>query len=65
MTLENEIYNIEAANINKETLDAMTTAKTALKGIHAGLTVDKVDNVMYVGHGCPVHTTVPLYCSVR
>ncbi|KAF2653609.1 vacuolar-sorting protein-like protein snf7 [Lophiostoma macrostomum CBS 122681] len=46
MTLEREIYSIETANINKETLDAMKNAGTAMKHIHAGLTIDKVDNVM-------------------
>jgi charged multivesicular body protein 4 len=48
MTLEKEIYSIETANINKETLDAMKTAGVAMKHIHAGMTVDTVDNVMYV-----------------
>lgn len=48
MTLEREIYSIETANINKETLDAMKNASTAMKQIHGGLTIDKVDNVMYV-----------------
>ena len=48
MTLEREIYSIETANINKETLDAMKNAGSAMKQIHAGLTIDKVDNVMYV-----------------
>jgi hypothetical protein len=48
LTLEKEIYSIETANINKETLDAMKNAGAAMKGIHAGLTIDKVDNVMYV-----------------
>ena len=47
MTLEREIYSIETANINKETLDAMKNAGSAMKQIHAGLTIDKVDNVMY------------------
>lgn len=47
MTLEREIYSIENANINKETLDAMKNAGSAMKQIHAGLTIDKVDNVMY------------------
>ncbi|KAL1592001.1 ESCRT-III subunit protein snf7 [Paraconiothyrium brasiliense] len=46
MTLEREVYSIETANINKETLDAMKNAGTAMKHIHAGLTIDKVDNVM-------------------
>lgn len=47
-TLEREISSIETANINKETLDAMRNATIAMKNIHAGLTIDKVDNVMYV-----------------
>jgi len=47
MTLEREVYSIETANINKETLDAMKNAGAAMKHIHAGLTIDKVDDVMY------------------
>jgi charged multivesicular body protein 4A/B len=46
MTLEREIYSIEAANINKETLDAMKNASAAMKQIHGGLTIDKVDATM-------------------
>ncbi|KAF2732866.1 vacuolar-sorting protein-like protein snf7 [Polyplosphaeria fusca] len=46
MTLEREIYSIETANINKETLDAMKNAGTAMKQIHAGLTIETVDDVM-------------------
>ncbi|KAF2006043.1 Snf7-domain-containing protein [Amniculicola lignicola CBS 123094] len=46
MTLEREIYSIETANINKETLEAMKNAGAAMKQIHAGLSIDKVDNVM-------------------
>ncbi|KAF2475365.1 vacuolar-sorting protein-like protein snf7 [Lindgomyces ingoldianus] len=46
MTLEREIYSIETANINKETLDAMKNAGNAMKQIHAGLTIDKVDQTM-------------------
>jgi charged multivesicular body protein 4 len=53
MTLESEIYSIETANINKETLDAMKNASAAMKQIHGGLTIDKVDQTMYVlGLGC-------------
>lgn len=48
MTVEREISSIETANINKETMDAMKNAGLALKQIHAGLTVDKVDQTMYV-----------------
>lgn len=50
MTLEREIYSIETANINKETLEAMKNAGAAMKQIHAGLTTDKVDTLMYVFH---------------
>jgi len=46
MTLEREIYSIETANINKETLDAMKNASSAMKQIHGGLTIDKVDQTM-------------------
>lgn len=46
MTVEREISSIETANINKETLDAMKNASSAMKGIHGGLTIDKVDQVM-------------------
>lgn len=46
MTLEREIYSIETANINKETLDAMRNASAAMKQIHGGLTIDKVDQTM-------------------
>lgn len=48
MTIEREIGSIETANINKETLDAMVNASKAMKQIHGGLTVDKVDDTMYV-----------------
>ncbi|KAF2119423.1 vacuolar-sorting protein-like protein snf7 [Lophiotrema nucula] len=46
MTLEREIYSIETANINKETLEAMKNAGQAMKQIHAGLDPGKVDDVM-------------------
>lgn len=48
MNLEGQISSIETANINKETLDALKNASTALKGIHGGMTIDKVDATMYV-----------------
>jgi charged multivesicular body protein 4 len=46
--LEQEIYSIETANINKETLEAMKNAGKAMKEIHGGLTIEKVDQTMYV-----------------
>lgn len=48
MTLERQIYSIEAANINKETLDTLKNASDAMKRIHGSMTIDKVDQVMYV-----------------
>ena len=46
--LENQIYSIESANINQETLNAMKSAGKAMKDIHGNLTIDKVDNIMCV-----------------
>lgn len=46
MTLEREIYSIETANINKETLEAMKSAGQAMGQIQKGLTPDVVDTVM-------------------
>ena len=48
MTVEREIQSIETANINKETFDAMKNANAAMKVIHGGLNIDKVDATMYV-----------------
>jgi len=48
MTLEREIYSIETANINKETLEAMKIASKAMKEIHGGLTIEQVDQTMEV-----------------
>lgn len=45
--LEQQIYSIEAANINQETLHAMKVASAAMSQIHKGLTIDKVDETMY------------------
>lgn len=50
MRLEQEISAIESANINKETMDAMRQAGVALKKIHGTLTVDKVDQAMWVSN---------------
>ncbi|KAL4780936.1 Snf7-domain-containing protein [Aspergillus varians] len=44
--LEQQIYAIEAANINHETLTAMKAAGSAMEKIHNGLTIDKVDETM-------------------
>ena len=45
-TLEQQVYSIEAANINQETLKAMQKAGKAMSEIHGGLTIDKVDETM-------------------
>lgn len=47
-TLEQQINAIESANINRETLKAMEEASKAMKQIHGHLTVEKVDETMYV-----------------
>lgn len=47
-TLEQQIYSIEAANINKETLLAMDNAQKAMAQIHDKLDLNKVDETMYV-----------------
>lgn len=44
--VEQQIYSIEAANINQETLNAMKNAGAAMKQIHGNLTIDKVDATM-------------------
>ena len=44
--VEQQIYSIEAANINQETLNAMKNAGSAMKQIHGNLTIDKVDQTM-------------------
>ncbi|OJD10220.1 hypothetical protein ACJ73_09884 [Blastomyces percursus] len=44
--IEQQISSIEAANINQETLLAMKNAGKAMKQIHSGLTIDKVDETM-------------------
>ncbi|KAL2000031.1 hypothetical protein VTN02DRAFT_3643 [Thermoascus thermophilus] len=44
--LEQQIYSIEAANINQETLNAMKQAGTAMAQIHGNLSIDKVDETM-------------------
>ena len=54
--LENQIYSIESANINQETLLAMKNASKAMKEIHGTLTIDKVDVIMYVWEFSPSST---------
>lgn len=47
-TLEQQINAIESANINRETLEAMSKAGEAMKQIHGKYTVEKVEETMYV-----------------
>ena len=46
--LEQQIYSIESANINQETLVAMKNAGAAMKQIHGKMTMEDVDNTMFV-----------------
>ena len=57
--LENQIYSIESANINQETLLAMKNASKAMKEIHGTLTIDKVDEIMYVFRPCQLFLLSP------
>jgi len=46
LTLEAQVNALESANINQETMTAMKRGSEALKTIHQGLTIDKVDATM-------------------
>lgn len=48
MQLEQQVYSIEAANINYETLQAMKQAGSAMEQIHGGMNIEQVDDTMYV-----------------
>lgn len=48
MQLEQQVYSIEAANINHETLQAMKQAGAAMEQIHGGMSIEQVDETMYV-----------------
>ncbi|MCJ1308685.1 ESCRT-III subunit protein snf7 [Agyrium rufum] len=56
--LENQIYSIESANINQETLTAIKNASNAMKDIHGTMTIDKVDEIMYSLHLLPAAAAV-------
>lgn len=45
-SLEQQLYSIENANLNLETLKAMKQGASAMKHIHKGLDLDKVDDTM-------------------
>ncbi|KAK0261980.1 ESCRT-III subunit protein snf7 [Friedmanniomyces endolithicus] len=46
LTIEREVSSIETANLNKESFNAMKQAQQAMKTIHGGLAIDKVDQTM-------------------
>jgi charged multivesicular body protein 4 len=46
LQLEVQVNTLESANINANTLEVMRKGANALKGIHDGLTMDKVDATM-------------------
>ena len=46
MTLETQVLAIENANVNLETLTAMKQGAEAMKTIHKGMTIEKVDKTM-------------------
>ena len=47
-TIEQQMHSIETANLNFETLKVMQSASDAMKKIHNGMNLDKVDMTMYV-----------------
>jgi len=51
--LEQQIYSIESANINQETLVAMKNAGAAMKQIHGKMTMEDVDVTMFVPLSLP------------
>ena len=57
--LEQQIYSIESANINQETLVAMKNAGKAMKEIHGKMTMEDVDVTMCVTPPLPT-SNLPL-----
>ncbi|KAG0668436.1 ESCRT-III subunit protein snf7 [Maudiozyma exigua] len=45
-SLEQQLFSIESANLNLETLRAMKQGSKAMKAIHTGMDIDKVDETM-------------------
>lgn len=45
-SLEQQLFSIESANLNLETMRAMQQGAKAMKSIHNGLDIDKVDETM-------------------
>lgn len=61
--LEQQIYSIESANINQETLAAMKNAGAAMKAIHGKMTMEDVDVTMYVSSLPPPFSFIPSHLS--
>lgn len=59
--LEQQIYSIESANINQETLVAMKNAGKAMKEIHGKMTMEDVDTTMYVCCLLSIHPSPLLF----
>ena len=57
--LEQQIYSIESANINQETLVAMKNAGKAMKEIHGKMTMEDVDVTMCVTPSFPQSPLLP------
>lgn len=45
-SLEQQLFSIESANLNLETMRAMKQGAKAMKSIHTGMDIDKVDETM-------------------
>jgi len=45
-TIEQQLHTIESANLNFETMKVMEGGSKAMKTIHSGMNIDKVDKVM-------------------
>ncbi|CCH59729.1 hypothetical protein TBLA_0B09140 [Henningerozyma blattae CBS 6284] len=45
-SLEQQLFSIESANLNLETMRAMKQGANAMKSIHKGMDIDKVDDTM-------------------
>lgn len=65
--LEQQIYSIESANINQETLVAMKNAGKAMKEIHGKMTMEDVDVTMCVTPPLPQppSLSVPLHVPLE
>lgn len=47
-TVEQQMHTVETANLNFETLKVMQSASNAMKSLHNGMNMDKLDETMYV-----------------